>query len=262
MAAGLAFHLLLGLIPFLFITTAVAGFVFKNQPVTESNLYDTLLGLLPPGVGEAVLENITALVQSWQGFGLLGLVSLFFVAAGLFESLEWSINGAMGARRKVSFIHRRLLTLAYVMGAMLFFSVAAVGDYAFQLLLAAPGLSELATLFHIPRRAFSIGSFSVFLLILYLSIPARRPQLLRAVIVALFVAAGWTLLQKLGATVTVYISRRHAVYGALAGGALFLTWMYLLATFILLGAVVLDVWARASERLPLDAAAGWSEGIG
>ncbi|MDH4337207.1 MAG: YihY/virulence factor BrkB family protein [Candidatus Krumholzibacteria bacterium] len=145
---------------------------------------------------------------------------------------------------------------------MLFFSVAAVGDYAFQLLLAAPGLQELTSLIHVPRRAFSTGSFTVFLLILYLSIPARRPQLLRAVIVAVLVAAGWALLQKLGATVTIYISRRHAVYGALAGGALFLTWMYLLALFILLGALMLDVWSRAVRRLPLDADAGWSEGIG
>ncbi len=261
MAAGLAFHLLLGLIPFLFITTAVAGWVFRNQPVTNSNLYDTLLGLLPPGAGEAVLENIASLVQSWQGFGILGLVSLFFVAAGLFESLEWSINGAMGSRRKVGFLHRRLLTLAYVTGAMLFFSVAAVGDYAFQLILAAPGISEMASWVTIPRRAFSMGSFAVFLLILYLSIPARRPQVWRAVMVALVVATVWALLQKLGASVTMAISRRHAVYGALAGGALFLTWMYLLAMFILLGALVLDVWARAAERLPLDAEAGWSEGI-
>jgi membrane protein len=262
MAAGLAFHLLLGLIPFLFITTALAGFVFQNQPITDSNLYDTLLGLLPPGAGEAVLQNIATLVQSWKGFGILGLISLFFVAAGLFESIEWSINGAMGSRRKVGFLRRRLLTLAYVMGAMLFFSVAAVGDYAFQLLLAAPGLSDLTHLFHIPRRAFSMGAFAVFLLILYLSIPARRPQLVRAVIVAVVVATVWAFLQRLGATVTIYISRRHAVYGALAGGALFLTWMYLLAMFILIGALALDVWARAAARLPLDAESGWSEGIG
>jgi YihY family inner membrane protein len=262
MAAGLAFHLLLGLIPFLFITTAVAGWVFRNQPVTSSNLYDTLLGLLPPGAGEAVLEHIANLVQSWQGFGILGLVSLFFVAAGLFESLEWSINGAMGSRRKVGFLHRRLLTVAYVMGAMLFFSVAAVGDYVFQLILTAPGLSELLSAIRIPRRAFSLGSFAVFLLILYLSIPARRPQILRAIVVAVAVAGAWAVLQKLGASVTVAISRRHAVYGALAGGALFLTWMYLLSMFILLGALVLDVWARAAQRLPFDAETGWSEGTG
>jgi uncharacterized BrkB/YihY/UPF0761 family membrane protein len=86
--------------------------------------------------------------------------------------------------------------------------------------------------------------------------------LVRAIIVALVVAAAWAFLQKLGASVTIAISRRHAVYGALAGGALFLTWMYLLAMFILLGALVLDVWARAAERLPLDAETGWSEGIG
>ncbi|HET6349559.1 MAG TPA: YihY/virulence factor BrkB family protein [Candidatus Krumholzibacteria bacterium] len=262
MAAGLAFHLLLGLIPFVFITASVAGFVFKNHALSENSLYDTLLGLLPPGVGEAVLSNISQLVQSWQGFGILGLISLFFVAAGLFESIEWSINGAMGARRKASFLRKRLNTLGYVMGAMLFFSVAAVGDYAFQLLLAAPGLRELAANFYLPRRAFSMGAFAVFLLILYLSIPARRPQIWRAVTVALIVAGLWAILQKLGATVTIYISRRHAVYGALAGGALFLTWMYLLATLILIGALALDVWARAADRLPLDAESGWSEGMG
>ncbi|HEX6789930.1 MAG TPA: YihY/virulence factor BrkB family protein [Candidatus Krumholzibacteria bacterium] len=262
MAAGLAYYLLLGLIPFVFITAALAGFVFRHQAVTDTNLYDTLLGLLPPGVGEAVLTNIAELVQRWQGFGVLGLVSLFFVAAGLFESIEWSINGAMGARRKASFLRRRLNTIAYVMGAMLFFSVAAVGDYAFQLLLAAPGLSVLAEVIHVPRRAFSMGAFAVFLLILYLSIPARRPPIWRAVTMALIVAGAWAVLQKLGATVTVYISQRHAVYGALAGGALFLTWMYLLATLILLGALSLDVWARAAERVPLDAESGWSEGMG
>jgi YihY family inner membrane protein len=261
MAAGLAFHLLLGLIPFVFITAAAAGFVFQNHALSQTSLYDTLLGLLPPGAGEAVLSNIQSLVQSWQGFGILGLISLFFVAAGLFESIEWSINGAMGARRKASFLRRRLNTLAYVMGAMLFFSVAAVGDYTFQLVLAAPGLKALAAAVHVPRRAFSMGAFAVFLLILYLSIPARRPRIWRAVVMALVVAGVWAILQKLGATVTIYISRRHAVYGALAGGALFLTWMYLLATLILLGALALDVWARAVERVPLDAESGWSEGM-
>jgi membrane protein len=262
MAAGLAFHLLLGLIPFVFITASAAGFVFKNHAVSETSLYDTLLGLLPPGAGEAVLSNISTLVQSWQGFGILGLISLFFVAAGLFESIEWSINGAMGSRRKASFIRKRLNTIIYVICAMLFFSVAAVGDYAFQLLLAAPGLKNLASAIHIPQRAFSMSAFAVFLLILYLSIPARRPQIWRAVAMALVVAGAWAVLQKLGASVTIYISRRHAVYGALAGGALFLTWMYLLATMILLGALALDVWARAAERVPLDAESGWSEGMG
>ena len=147
------------------------------------------------------------------------------------------------------------------MGAMLFFSVAAVGDYAFQLLLAAPGLSELTSWVTSRGARSRWASFAVFLLILYMSIPARRPRALRAVLVALVVAAVWAVFQKLGASVTIDISRRHAVYGALAGGALFLTWMYLLAMFILLGALVLDVWARAAERLPLDAETGWSEGI-
>ena len=68
-----------------------------------------------------------------------------------------------------------------------------------------------------------------------MSIPARRPRVWRAVPWPSRWPAVWAVFQKLGATVTIAISRRHAVYGALAGGALFLTWMYLLAMFILLG---------------------------
>jgi uncharacterized BrkB/YihY/UPF0761 family membrane protein len=93
---------------------------------------------------------------------------------------------------------------------------------------------------------------------------------MRALVVAFVVAAIWTVLQKLGATVTVYISRRHAVYGALAGAALFLTWMYLLALLILLGATVLDTWARLRSRgrlslpgaVPATSGAGTPRGAG
>jgi uncharacterized BrkB/YihY/UPF0761 family membrane protein len=114
----------------------------------------------------------------------------------------------------------------------------------FQLMLATPALSEFVAKFHVPRRTVSVASFSVFLFIIYTLFPVRTPRILRAITVAILIAMVWALLQHLGARITVYISRRHAIYGALAGGALFLTWMYLLAMLILLGATILDVWER------------------
>lgn len=247
MAAGLAFYFLLGLIPFLFITTALAGYVFRQRPDTLVNLSTTLLGILPPGIGDRVMSQVHTAVTGWETFGILGLLSLFFVAMGLFEAIDWGINGAMGTRKKVGFLTGRLLSLAYITGAMVFFTLAAVADYSFHLMLAAPALAEFTETIHVPRRLFATGAFTIFIFVLYMTIPVRTPKVLRAVIVALVVAGIWTMLQKAGATATIHISRRHAVYGALAGGALFLTWMYLLALLLLLGATVLDTWARLSE---------------
>jgi membrane protein len=248
MAAGVAFYFLLGLVPFLFITLAIAGYVFRHNPQAYDYLSDTLLGLLPPGLGEKILSQISSTAASWQAFGVLGLISLFFVSMGLFESIDWGINGAMGTRKKVGFLKGRLIFLAYLGGAILFFSIAAVADYVVQIILAAPALETFSAYVHIPRRAYSMAAFSVFILILYVTVPVRTPKILRAAVVALGVSVVWALVQKLGASVTVYITRRHAIYGALAGGTVFLTWMYLLAMLILLGATVLELWERAAGR--------------
>jgi len=244
MAAGLAFWFLLGLIPFLFITTAAAGYAFRNEPGALANLATTLAGLLPPGIGERVLGQVHTAVAGWQAFGVLGMISLLFVAMGLFEAIDWSINGSMGTRKKVGFLTGRLIFLAYVTGAVVFFSLAAVSDYLFHLVLAAPALHAIADYVYIPRRTVAIVAFAVFIFILYMTIPVRTPRAYRAGVISIAVAGVWAVLQKLGASITVHISQRHAIYGALAGGTVFLTWMYLLALIVLLGATILDVWAR------------------
>lgn len=247
MAAGVAFYFLLGLVPFLFITLAIAGYLFRKNPGAYEVLSTNLMGLLPPGLGEKILLQINTAASNWQTFGVLGLLALFLVSMGLFESIDWGINGAMGTRKKVGFFKGRLIFIAYVTGAILFFSVAAVADHMIQLVLAAPALENLVAYLKIPQRAFSMGVFAVFLFVLYATIPARTPKLIHCFVVALVVAAIWGYLQKMGASLTVNVTRRHAIYGALAGGTVFLTWMYLLALLILLGATILDLLNRRGE---------------
>jgi uncharacterized BrkB/YihY/UPF0761 family membrane protein len=77
-----------------------------------------------------------------------------------------------------------------------------------------------------------------------MAIPVRTPRWYRAVIVSFVVAGVWAYLQRIGASLTVSITQKHAIYGALAGGTVFLTWMYMFAMIVLMGATVLDVWRR------------------
>ena len=253
MAAGLAFYFLLGLVPFLFLLAATSGYFMRTNPDIISQVNANVLEILPPVLGERLLSQIENAAANWQAFGLLGLGSLVLVAMGLFDGLDEGINAVMGARKKVGFLKGRILSLAYIVGAMLFFSVAAVAGYSLNLLEILPVYQKNPAVIPFVGKYFSAWVFAVFLFIPYMTLPVKTPKAAYAVVISLAVTGAWSVLQQLGTYVTAGLSRRQAIYGALGGTAVFLTWMYLLAFLILLGARILDFWRGSPQKPPPDA---------
>jgi uncharacterized BrkB/YihY/UPF0761 family membrane protein len=167
---------------------------------------------------------------------------------GLFDGLDEGINAVMGTRKKIGFFKGRILSLAYIVGAILFFSVAAAAGYSLNLLEAVPTFQRNPALLQLAGKAFSAWVFAVFLFIIYMTLPVKTPSMLHAAVISLGVTGAWTILQRLGTFLTAGLSRRQALYGALGGTAVFLTWMYFLAFLILLGARILDFWKEAKEK--------------
>lgn len=252
-AAGLAFYFLFGLVPFLFIMASISGYFLRTNPGIYEQVGVNLLEILPPGMGAKLLHDIEAAAANWQTFGALAFVSLVLVAMGLFDALDEGINAVMGTKKKVGFLAGRLIAFLYVVGAIIFFSLSAAAGYSVGLLRAIPYFQEHPYLVDLTGRYFSTWVFAVFMVALYMIFPQRTPKWWRALIVAAAVALAWSVLQKLGSIITAGLSRRQAIYGALGGAAVFLTWMYLLALLILLGARILDLWdvwstSRAAAR--------------
>jgi membrane protein len=250
MAAGLAYYFILGLVPFLFLFAATSGYFVKANPEMIGRINTSLIEILPPVFGDRLLSQIENAAANWKAFGLLGLLSLIFVAMGLFDALDEAINAVMGTRKKIGFFKGRILSFAYIVGAILFFSVAAAAGYSLNLLEAIPVFQRNPELLEFAGKASSAWVFAVFLFILYMTLPVKPPKPVHAVVIALGVTGAWTTLQRLGTFVTAGLSRRQAIYGALGGTAVFLTWMYLLAFLILLGARILDFWRSAKEKRP------------
>lgn len=253
MAAGLAFYFILGLVPFLFLFAATSGYFLKANPAMLAQVNANVLELLPPVAGETLLSQIERAASNWQALGLAGLVSLVFVAMGLFDALDEGMNAVMGTRKKIGFLKGRILSLAYIVGAIVFFSMSAAAGYGVNLLGTLPVFQKNPALLEFVGRYFSSWVFALFLFILYMTLPTKTPKLLRAAVIALAVAGAWSLLQRLGTIVTAGLSRRQAIYGALGGTAVFLTWMYLLAFLILLGARILDFWRGTPRAAPAGA---------
>ncbi len=240
LSAAVAFYFLLGLIPVLFLTAAAASFFLGQNPQAFRALEHSLLGFLPPGLGKEIFWQIQTAATRWKAFGAFGILSLFFVAMGLFDALDLGINRMMDLRKHVGFLRGRLLALLYVLGALAFFSVAGAVDYLVGVLSPLLPVRLLGPV----GQMVSFLAFGVFLLILYQVFPSRRPRFHRSGTVALGVAIAWFVLQRFGTRITAGVLRRQAIYGILAGATIFLTWMYLLAFLILMGARVLAVWEQ------------------
>jgi membrane protein len=253
MAAGLAFYFILGLVPFLFLFAATSGYILRANPDMLAQINANVLELLPPVVGEKLLSQVERAASNWQALGLVGLGSLVFVAMGLFDGLDEGMNAVMGSRKKMGFLKGRILSLAYIVGAILFFSVAAAAGYSLNLLEALPAFQKNPTLIQFIGKYFSSWVFALFLFILYMTLPIKTPRFFQAALISLAVAGAWSMLQRLGTFVTAGLSRRQAIYGMLGGTAVFLTWMYLLAFLILLGARILDFWRGTPRPTPTDA---------
>ena len=251
MAAGLAYYFILGLVPFFFLFAATSGYFLRANPAVFARINANLLEIFPSVFGENLLSQVENAAANWEAFGLLGLVSLVLVAMGLFDGLDEGINAVMGTRKKIGFFKGRILSLAYIIGAMLFFSVAAAAGYSLNLLEALPVFQKNPALLQLAGTFLPAWVFAIFLFILYMTLPVKTPTALHAAVISLGVTGAWTVLQRLGTFVTAGLSRRQAIYGALGGTAVFLTWMYLLAFLILLGARILDFW-RGSRKSQSD----------
>lgn len=240
LSAAVAFYFLLGLIPVLFLTAAAASFFLGQNPQAFQALEHSLLGFLPPGLGKEIFGQIQAAATQWKAFGAFGILSLFFVAMGLFDALDVGVNRMMDLRKHVGFLRGRLLSLLYVLGALAFFSMAGVADYIVAVLSPMLPVRLLGPL----GQLVTFLAFALFLLIVYQVFPSRRPTFARSTGVAVGVAVAWFGLQRFGTWITAGVLKRQAIYGILAGATIFLTWMYLLAFLILMGARILAIWDR------------------
>jgi membrane protein len=236
LAAGIAYFAFLALVPVLLLATAVAGFLLDDMDAQLAVAAAVTSAL--PGLEEAVAPGgpldalLGTLVRRRGQLGIVGAVSLLWVAVRLAASLMAGVGLALGDERAKGF-GARLRQLA-ALGALAIVAVvgfAATGVTSGLLPWLAGPLLTVVT--------FAVGAASDALLFLVaytvLSTRAWRVH----VPGALLGAAGWTALKVFGATyVGIRLQSAGAVYGTLAGVATVLVLLYLMARLLLTGAVL------------------------
>ncbi|MGR3496929.1 YihY/virulence factor BrkB family protein [Citreimonas sp.] len=242
MAAGIAFYGLLAIFPAITAAVALVGLVY--DPAVLASEAGWLLALLPEAAQVLIDDQLRKVASAESGsLGLAALVSLgvaLWSASNATGSFIEGLNVINDEKETRGFIALRLMTIALTVAILLGLSAAIVIVAAIPALLAIFGqtgfVQTLAMILRWPAM-FLIGILGIA--ILYRHGPDRRSARWRWLTPGAFTGC---LFWVLGTVLFSYYVQNFAsyneVFGTLAGAIILLTWLWLSAFVVLLGAQI------------------------
>lgn len=241
-AAGVVFYVVLALFPAITALVSIYGLV--ADPATIREQIGTLGSVVPADALNIIREQIER-ISSNSG-GSLGLASVFGILVAL-----WSANAGMKAvidalnvaydeEEKRSFIRLTLVSLVFTLGAMAFLLLAMGAMVVLPIVLGMLGLGSVAaTVVNILRWPVMFIVVMTGIAILYRFGPSRNKPTWRWVSPGTVIATlGWIIGSLLFSWYLTNFANYNATYGSLGAAIGMMTWLWLSAIMILMGAEV------------------------
>jgi membrane protein len=241
-AAGVAFYGFLALFPTLIAAITIYGLVASPQQI-EGQI-NSIASALPQDAASIVTDQLKTLAAGSGGaltFGLVAsLLGALWAASGGMGNLIKAVNIAYDEEDTRGFIKGRALALLLTLGAIVFFLGAIALVAVLPIVFDAIGLGGFARFAAGVARWVGLVVFVlVALAIVYRYAPDRdNPRFSWTSIGAVAATVLWVL-GSVGFTLYVtQFGNYQKTYGALAGVAVLLLWMWLTSYIVLFGAEV------------------------
>ncbi|TMC76280.1 MAG: YihY/virulence factor BrkB family protein [Chloroflexi bacterium] len=246
LAGAVAYQIFFALIPLLALIVGILAFVYGADRA-EGDLVEILRDVYP----SATSQETRIAHQLVQGRALslsIGVVGTIFSTMAIHGSLDRAFGLVLGREGRRTFVRGHLEAAGFVVALAvlaivsfgLSFGTAAVSD-----VLVGAGFGELVWVgvrLLSPLAGLVIGF--VFFFVVYRAVPRRRPPRRVAAEAALVSAVLWEV-AKLAFGYFTRALALFAAYGPLAFAAGLLTWIYVTAVIILLGAEVMKTRGTA-----------------
>ncbi len=232
-AASLAFASLLAMVPLSALLFSLFSALGTFTEVLE-NMQSFLFTQLVPASQDEIMAYIQRFVENTRALGAVGLLFFLITAIFLLNTIQSTFNALWGSRTLKNSL-RRLATYA---------SVLIVGSFLFSIGLNLAGMlrslvsgqtvQEISkTLSVLTGVLPSIFIFFALLLMIIL-IPSGRVRFFSALLGAVVGAVLWEAARRIFFFWVTYVIRLSIVYGSLAVMPIFLIWLYVAWTIVLL----------------------------
>jgi membrane protein len=253
LSSGIAFALLLCLIPLLLLVLALIGtYLFSDQEVL--NHISKYLEDMFPSLDPRIRESILRIVQDRRIFGILGIGGLLWTSTWVFSSLRSALNIIFRVEKGRSRLRGKAVDLfmLFLAGTLLLMSMALssvitlLQGYLFKFPL------DIGFIFH-PILKYLIPflfTFCMFFLI-YKIAPNKRIHSVIALKATFVASILWEVAKQLFGWYILHLGRFSVLYGSLSTLAIFLLWIYYTSAIFLLGGEIASLLEQG-KSIPAD----------
>ena len=263
LAAGVAFFSFLSLFPMMIAAVTVYGLVASRETVARQA--EQLTEALPSDAASLITDQMNAIISTPEqslGLGLIIALGLaLWSASGGVGNMMTAVNVAYDEEETRGFVKRKLLALGFTLGGILFAAVA-VGLIAVTPVLLDQFVPDgaLRVLLEVGRWVLLLLAVMVALAVLYRFAPARNAPQFSWVSVGAALATVIWMIASLGFSLYVdNFGSYGKTYGALAGVAVLMLWLWITAFVVLLGA---EMNAESEQQTVKDTTVGDPEPLG
>jgi len=256
-AAGITFYALLAFFPALTAMVSLYGLV--ADPATISDNLDALSGVVPGGGMQIISDQVHSLAANGSkalGFAaLLGLATSLWSANQGTKALFDALNVVYAETEKRGFLLRTAVTLAFTLGGIVFVLLALTAVVAVPIVLGFIGLGGMADLLlRILRWPLMLVALAALLACIYRFGPSRERARWQWVSWGGgFAAVAWVAGSVAFSYYVSHFGSYDKTYGSLGAAVGFLTWIWLSATIVLIGA---ELNAETEQQTARDTTTG------
>lgn len=261
--AGITFYAILAIFPALAALVSIYGLV--ANPATISGQLNALSGIVPGGGMDIVGEELKHLASAGGGklgFGaIIGILVALWSANGGTKAIFDSLNVVYDEHEKRSYIRRTLISLAVTLGTLVFVVVAIVAVVVVPIALNFVGLGKVTDiLLRVARWPLLLVIVAVMLAVIYRYGPSRTEARWRWVSWgSAFAAIAWVLISLAFSWYVAHFGSYNKTYGSLGAAIGFMTWIWISATIVLVGA---ELNAEMEHQTARDTTVGAERPLG
>lgn len=255
-SSGLAFNILLCMLPFMVVLTSLFG-IFLQSSYANNRVDDLVGSMLPTQPYTAEIKKyiytlFLDIVRNRHRFGVFGLGTLLWTAASLFGSIRRILNKIYHIEENKKFLRKSIENILLVVILGLLFLIANVFTWVLRAAesVLADFFTDSSINIKIISRAFPIiTSYLAALTMFYIInryMPDKKISTKIALTAALTTTSLWWIAGKIFAWYVVTFHPFSQIYGAYTFLFVFLVWIYYSSMVFVIGLVIGRVY---EERL-------------
>ena len=258
LAGGIAFNVLVAVIPFLLLLVAIFGYVL--QAVVEDPrqaAVNYVLSILPASAGVVRMTRtvVDDIITGRTQAGLVGLALFVWFSTRLIGSLRSVLRDIFDLQEDRGIIAGKIFDVKMVIVAGSLFlantgitvALEAIQTYGVELL-GLQETGEVKVIRAIYAQLLAFGFIFLMFLLIYRYLPTRRIPWRVSMVAATFTAVVWEILKAGFAWYVANIANYASTYGNLATAVVLVFWIYYSSVVFILGGEVAQVYELSRIR--------------